>query len=75
MASFETLQGLQLRAGYGFLYLLGATCGLAGRIDEGRTAVAEARTKFPDVGVEQLRAFLSESLFELHREGLARLSA
>jgi adenylate cyclase len=66
---------LQLRSGYGFLYLLGATCGLAGRIDEGRSAVAEARAKFPEVGVDQLRVFLSESLFELHVEGLARLGA
>jgi hypothetical protein len=55
--------------------LFGATCGLAGRIDEGRSAVAEARAKFPEVGVDQLRVFLSESLFELHVEGLARLGA
>ncbi len=66
---------LQLRSGYGFLYLLGAACGLAGRIEEGRAAVAEARERFPEVGVEQLRAFLSESLYALHREGLARLAS
>lgn len=67
------LSALDLKDEYGFTYLAAAACGMAGRLDEGRALVERARTRFPEHKVEALRTFLSEPLYQLHLEGLAKL--
>ena len=69
----QVLAALELKDEYGFTYLAAAACGMAGRIEEGRTLVERAKTRFAHNSVEGLRAFLSEPLYEMHLEGLAKL--
>jgi TolB-like protein len=64
---------LDLKEEYGFTYLAAAIHGMADNLDEGRSCVERARTRFPENTVETLRAFLSPSLYALHVEGLTRL--
>ncbi len=64
---------LELKEQYGFTYLAAAIQGMAENLDEGRSWLARARTQFPDLSVESLRAFLSPPLYALHLEGIAKL--
>jgi len=70
----HTQVALALNEAYGFSYLAAAACGMAGRFEEGRALVARAKARFPDNSVESLRAFLSAPLYDMHLEGLAKLS-
>ena len=69
----EVHAAIALRQDYGFFYLLAAALGLSERLDEGRAVLREAAAKFPNNRVEGLRAFLSPTLYALHRTGLERL--
>jgi adenylate cyclase len=71
----HVMTALELNDEYGFSYLAAAACGMADRKEEGRALVHRAKTRFPKNSVESLRAFLSEPLYELHLEGLAKLGA
>jgi adenylate cyclase len=71
----NVLASLELNDEYGFTYLVAAACGMAGRNEEGREFIERAKTRFPGNSVESLRSFLSESLYALHLEGLAKLEA
>ncbi len=64
---------LELKEQYGFTYLAAAIQGMAENLDEGRSWLERARTRFPDLSVESLRAFLSPPLYALHLEGIAKL--
>jgi adenylate cyclase len=70
-----SLAALELKEEYGFSYLAAAAFGMAGRMEEGRALLERAKTRFPKNSVESLRTFLSEPLYELHLEGIARLTA
>jgi adenylate cyclase len=69
----HVLSALALKDEHGFTFLAAAICGMAGRKEEGRALIERANTRFPEYTVESLRVFLTEPLYALHLEGLARL--